>query len=118
MIGRDADLAEVILHALAMSGETLAEGDVIVLAQKIISKAEGRLVDLSAVKPSPRALEIAPQAGKDPRLVELILSEAEEVMRVRTGVLIVRHRLGLVLANAGIAQPNVDQDRKSVVGGK
>jgi coenzyme F420-0:L-glutamate ligase/coenzyme F420-1:gamma-L-glutamate ligase len=80
-----------------------------VLAQKIVSKAEGRSVPLADVTPSAAALELAPQCDKDPRLVELILSEAQAVMRVRKGVLIVRHRLGLVLANAGIDQSNVDQ---------
>lgn len=109
MVRPGDDLPQIIIDALAASGERLADGDIIVLAQKIVSKAEGRTVPLSSVIPSPRAIEIAAQCDKDPRLVELILSEADEVMRVRKGVLIVRHRLGLVLANAGIDQSNVDQ---------
>lgn len=102
------DLAAMVLDAIAGKGLSCAEGDVIVLAQKIVSKAEGRLVRLDAVTPSPRARELADQCRKDPRLVELILSESAAVMRVRPGVLIVRHRLGLVLANAGIDQSNID----------
>jgi coenzyme F420-0:L-glutamate ligase/coenzyme F420-1:gamma-L-glutamate ligase len=103
-----ADLAGIVAEALAASAVTPQAGDVLVLAQKIVSKAEGRQVRLDGVTPSSRALDLAGQCGKDPRLVELILSEAEEVMRVRPGVLIVRHRLGLVLANAGIDQSNID----------
>ena len=101
------DLAAIIIEAVAASGQALGDGDVIVLAQKIVSKAEGRSVALAGIEPSPRALELAPQCAKDPRLVELILGEASEVMRVRPGVIIVRHRLGLVLANAGIDQSNI-----------
>jgi coenzyme F420-0:L-glutamate ligase/coenzyme F420-1:gamma-L-glutamate ligase len=109
MVAPGDDLPALMLDALAVSGETLHDGDVVVLAQKIVSKAEGRLVRLSDVTPSPEAIELAPRCAKDPRLVELVLSEATAVMRVRPGVLIVRHRLGLVLANAGIDQSNVDQ---------
>ncbi|WP_336962671.1 coenzyme F420-0:L-glutamate ligase [Sphingobium aquiterrae] len=109
MIAPGDDLASAILEALAHSGEALRDGDIVVLAQKIVSKAEGRAVPLASVTPSAEALELAPRCDKDPRLVHLILSEAQSVMRVRRGVLIVRHRLGLVLANAGIDQSNVDQ---------
>jgi coenzyme F420-0:L-glutamate ligase / coenzyme F420-1:gamma-L-glutamate ligase len=108
MIQAGADLAQVVLAALDGAGQTLADGDVIVLAQKIVSKAEGRLIDLATVEASTQAADIAKRVDKDPRLVELILGEAQEVMRVRPGVLIVRHRLGLVLANAGIDQSNID----------
>lgn len=101
------DLASIILGALAASSLTLQPGDVIVLAQKIVSKSEGRLVDLGTVAPSARAMELARAADKDPRVVELILSESTEVLRVRPGVIIVAHRLGFVLANAGIDQSNV-----------
>jgi coenzyme F420-0:L-glutamate ligase/coenzyme F420-1:gamma-L-glutamate ligase len=100
-----ADLAGLVLSALAP--DRLQDGDVIVLAQKIVSKAEGRRVDLTTVTPSARALELAPACDKDPRLVELILSESTEVLRVRRGVIIVVHRLGLVCANAGIDQSNI-----------
>jgi len=77
------------------------------VAQKIISKAEGRLIDPAEVEPGDHALELAERVGKDPRLVELILRESDEVSRVRPGVLIVRHRLGFTSANAGIDRSNV-----------
>lgn len=101
------DLAQVALAAMAASGLSFADGDVLVCAQKVVSKAEGRQVALASVTPSPRAGELAAATGKDARLVELILSEAAEVMRVRQNLIIVRHKLGLVLANAGIDQSNV-----------
>ncbi len=114
MIEAGADLAAVIIAALDGAGQQLADGDVIVLAQKIVSKAEGRLIDLASVEASQQASDIAGKVDKDPRLVELILSEAQEVMRVRPGVLIVRHRLGLVLANAGIDQSNIDHHGRTL----
>jgi coenzyme F420-0:L-glutamate ligase/coenzyme F420-1:gamma-L-glutamate ligase len=110
LIAAGDDLAAVLCGALEQTGATLADGDVLVLAQKIVSKAEGRLVALESVTAGPRAIELGEQCAKDPRLVELILAEADEVMRVRPGVIIVRHRLGLVLANAGIDQSNIDHD--------
>jgi coenzyme F420-0:L-glutamate ligase/coenzyme F420-1:gamma-L-glutamate ligase len=82
-------------------------GDVLVIAQKIVSKAEGRYVDLDRVIPSPRAIEIAQRCEKDPRLIEVILSESSEVVRVRPGLIITRHRLGFVSANAGVDRSNV-----------
>jgi len=109
MIAAGDDLAAVILAALEHSGRTLAAGDVLVLAQKIVSKAEGRMVDLRTVTPSPRAVALAKETQKDPRIVELILAESTEVLRHRPGVLIVAHRLGIVLANAGIDRSNVDR---------
>jgi coenzyme F420-0:L-glutamate ligase/coenzyme F420-1:gamma-L-glutamate ligase len=108
------DLARLIEDGLAASGERLRDGDVLVLAQKIVSKAEGRSVRLGDVVPSARAHELAPQCDKDPRLVELILSEAAEVLRVRPGVIVVQHRLGYVLANAGIDRSNVAPDTDEV----
>lgn len=107
MIRPGDDLAGIALTVLRDAGLTFEDGDVLVLAQKIVSKAEGRQVPLSTVSPGPKALELAARTGKDARLVELILSEAEEVVRTRPGLVIVRHRTGLVLANAGIDQSNV-----------
>jgi coenzyme F420-0:L-glutamate ligase/coenzyme F420-1:gamma-L-glutamate ligase len=103
------DLVDIILAALAASSETLCDGDVVVLAQKIVSKAQGRLVDLSTVVPSAEAERLAREVNKDARLVELILRESTEVVRHRRDVLIVAHKLGLVMANAGIDQSNVEQ---------
>jgi coenzyme F420-0:L-glutamate ligase/coenzyme F420-1:gamma-L-glutamate ligase len=101
------DLAGIILGALDRASITLAAGDILVLAQKIVSKAEGRLVHLSTVIPSAHAVELAGKAEKDPRLVELILRESREVLRVRPGTIIVEHRLGFVCASAGIDHSNV-----------
>lgn len=106
MVEAGDDLAQLIGERL--TGElALRKGDVLVLAQKIVSKAEGRMVEIATVKPSPRAIELAAEVQKDPRLVELILSESVRVVRSRPNVLIVEHRLGFVMANAGIDQSNV-----------
>lgn len=102
------NLAAIIADALDAAGMVLRSGDVLVIAQKIVSKAEGRLVRLADVTPSAEAITLAGKVDKDPRLVELILGETEEVVRTRPGVLIVRDRRGLVLANAGIDQSNID----------
>lgn len=102
------DLVEVILAGLAASGERLCDGDVLVLTQKIVSKAEGRQIDPADVTPSERASKLAAETGKDARVVELILRESREVLRCRPGLIIVVHRLGFILANAGIDQSNVD----------
>lgn len=104
------DLAAVLADALQRTGLALESNDVLVVAQKIVSKAEGRYVDLKHVSPSPRALELAAQTAKDPRLVEVILSESSEVIRYRPGVIVVAHRLGFVMANAGVDRSNVDYD--------
>jgi coenzyme F420-0:L-glutamate ligase/coenzyme F420-1:gamma-L-glutamate ligase len=102
------DLAAVIVAGLERSGLAAQHGDVLVLAQKIVSKAEGRLVRLRDVAPSPRAVTMAAEAGKDPRVVELILRESTAVLRCRPGVIIVEHRSGSVMANAGIDASNVE----------
>lgn len=107
MVQAGDDLCKVVQDALAASEMALEDGDVVVLAQKIVSKAERRQVALVGVAPSDRARELAQRTGKDARLLELILSETDEVMRVARNLIIVRHRLGLVLANAGIDQSNV-----------
>ncbi|HVA23871.1 MAG TPA: coenzyme F420-0:L-glutamate ligase [Chloroflexota bacterium] len=98
------DLAELVVERLP---EPVQDGDVFVIAQKVISRAEGQMVRLVDVEPSKRALEMAPVAKKDPRLVELILRESNEVLRLHEGVLIVEQRAGWVCANAGIDRSNV-----------
>jgi coenzyme F420-0:L-glutamate ligase / coenzyme F420-1:gamma-L-glutamate ligase len=108
LIAAGDDVAAIIVASLRDAGLALATGDVLVLAQKIVSKAEGRSVDLATVTPSPRAITLGKETGKDARLVELILAESTEVLRHRPGVLIVAHKLGLVLANAGVDRSNVD----------
>ncbi len=101
------DLAGVVLAALRDQAIELAAGDVLVLAQKVVSKAEGRYVALSSVAPGEEARQLAEQADKEPELVQLILDESREVLRVRPGVIIVEHRLGYVHANAGIDRSNL-----------
>lgn len=101
------DLTPLILTALHDSDVHFTDGDVLVLAQKIVSKAEDRFVELGSVQPEAEAFELALKTGKDPRLLELVLQESERVLRVRSGVIIVRHRLGFVCANAGIDHSNV-----------
>jgi coenzyme F420-0:L-glutamate ligase / coenzyme F420-1:gamma-L-glutamate ligase len=101
------DLAGMVLTALSCLAIRLTDGDILVLAQKIVSKAESRLVNLESVTPSNHAGELAAQTGKDPRLVELILRESRQVLRTRPGVMIVEHRLGFICASAGIDHSNV-----------
>ncbi len=101
------DLAGLILASLKEAEITLQNGDILVLAQKIISKAENRLVNLATIQPSAAALEVAEKTGKDARLAELLLRESREILRLRTGTAIVEHRLGFVCANAGIDHSNV-----------
>ena len=103
------DLAALILEALGSCAEHLSDGDVLVVAQKIVSKIEGRTRMLSEVIASPRAIELSRETGKDPRLIELMLGESNEVRRHSHDVIIVEHRLGFVMANAGIDQSNVLQ---------
>ncbi|TLM99066.1 coenzyme F420-0:L-glutamate ligase [bacterium] len=102
------DLAAILLMALGENQLSLQEGDILVLAQKIVSKAENRLVNLTQVEPSPRAIELAAKTEKDARMIELVLRESSEVLRYRPGTVIVEHKLGFVCANAGIDHSNVE----------
>ena len=113
MVEPGDDLVDQILSALDACGETLMQDDVLVLAQKIVSKAEGRYLDLRDVSPSPEAQQLALEVDKDPRKVQAILDESNEVVRARPGVLIVEHKLGFVQANAGIDQSNIDMDHEN-----
>lgn len=108
MVREGDDVGALISSALAAAGISLRDGDLVCVAQKIVSKAEGRLVALSSVTPSEAAVTLARETDKDPRLVQLVLDESTEVVRKKPGVLIVRHRLGLVGANAGIDQSNIE----------
>ncbi len=101
------DLNAIVIAALARSSIVPRDGDVFVVAQKVVSKSQGRYVDLTSVTPSARALELALAVDKDPRLVEVILSESTRVLRQAPGVLIVEHRLGFIMANAGVDRSNV-----------
>jgi coenzyme F420-0:L-glutamate ligase / coenzyme F420-1:gamma-L-glutamate ligase len=104
------DIAQHISSSLEAAGESLAFHDVLVVAQKIVSKAEGRIVGLEQVVPSEAARQLAEQAQKDPRLVELILSESRDIIRVRPGLIVVEDVRGFICANAGIDRSNVPQE--------
>src|SRR5437016_5094002 len=107
------DLAAIALTAYAASGLAAVDGDVLVVAQKIVSKAENRIVDVTTVEPSERAIALAAEVEKDPRLVEVILSESRRIVRHRPNLLIAEHRRGWVMANAGIDHSNVAPDNGS-----
>src|SRR5437868_855653 len=96
------DLAALLIAACEQNALAPADGDILVVAQKIVSKAEGRYVDLAKVRPSAHAAALAAEVGKDSRLVEVILAESRRVVRTKPGVLIVEHRLGFIMANAGV----------------
>ncbi len=104
------DLAQIIKQSLEENNITLQDGDILVIAQKVVSKAEGRQTALDTVQPRQEALDLARLTDKDPRLVELILQESNQVLRYRPGLIIVEHRLGFVCANAGIDRSNVSQE--------
>jgi coenzyme F420-0:L-glutamate ligase/coenzyme F420-1:gamma-L-glutamate ligase len=106
------DLAALIAGRCGAAGIVPRHQDVFVVAQKIVSKAEGRLVALASVQPSAQALALAADVGKDPRIVELILAESVRIVRQRPGLLIAEHRLGFVMANAGIDRSNVGFDHE------
>ncbi len=113
LIRRDDNLADIVLKSLQDTGLELQDNDILVLAQKIVSKAEGRNVNLAAVLPSPYAIELAQQTEKDSRVVELMLQESNEILRTRVGTIIVEHKLGFICANAGIDHSNVAGDGDS-----
>jgi coenzyme F420-0:L-glutamate ligase/coenzyme F420-1:gamma-L-glutamate ligase len=104
------DLGVLVVEAANAANLSLNDGDVLVIAQKIVSKAENRFVRLRAVTPSPRALELAQITGKDPRLVEVILWDTAQVIRAVPHVLIVAHHLGFICANAGVDHSNVGRE--------
>jgi coenzyme F420-0:L-glutamate ligase / coenzyme F420-1:gamma-L-glutamate ligase len=107
LIRQGDDLARIIEKSLDGSNLVLEDNDILVLAQKIVSKAEGRMVNLATITPGDRAMTLAKQTDKDARLVELILQESNNVLRTRPGTIIVEHKLGFICANAGIDHSNV-----------
>lgn len=107
--------ADLILDAVETAGLGLVDTDAIVVASKIIAKAEGRVVRLDAVEPSGRATEVAERTGQDARLVELILSESSTISRTAPGLLLVRHRLGFLCANAGIDRAEIDGEEPVIL---
>ena len=107
MVQAGDDLAAIIAAAAVTAGSTPRDADVVVIAQKIVSKAEGRAVDLATVTPSAGAIALAAEVQKDPRIVQIVLSESVRVVRSRPNLMIMQHRLGFVMANAGVDQSNV-----------
>lgn len=107
------DLAAIIVTGLERAEIAAEGGDILVIAQKIVSKAEGRYVSLAHVAPGPRALELAQVTGRDPKIIEVVLSESRDVVRAAPGLLVVEHRLGFVMANAGIDQSNIAHEGES-----
>ena len=115
LVRQSDDLADIIVNSLERSNVTLEDNDIFVLAQKVVSKAEGRTVNLETVKPSQRAIELGAQIEKDARMVELVLQESQSVVRTRPGTIIVEHKLGFICANAGIDHSNVIGEGESVL---
>lgn len=107
MVREHDDLPAMIADGLGRAGLALQDRDVVVLAQKIVSKAEGRSVDLATVEPSAEAVRYAAETGKDARIIQILLSESVKVVRSRPNLMIMQHRLGFVMANAGVDQSNV-----------
>ena len=104
------DLSTIIIESVHFNKFQLSDGDILVIAQKIVSKSEGRLVNLKQIQPSKRSIELASRTEKDPRLVELILNESKKVIRCKKGLIVVQNHQGVILANAGIDHSNVEQD--------
>ena len=110
IINSGDDLVSIICDNLNENGLHLIEGDILVIAQKIVSKSQNLFVDLRNVSPSKKARELAQKVDKDPRLIEVILSESRSIIRQAPGVLITEHKSGCIMANAGIDSSNIDQN--------
>jgi coenzyme F420-0:L-glutamate ligase / coenzyme F420-1:gamma-L-glutamate ligase len=113
MIKPGDDLPALIVQQLLAGGERLQAGDIIVIAQKVVSKAEGRLVRVNDVAASEQAQELAATVGKDPRVIQVVLDDSRAILRVRRGLLVVEQRSGWVCANAGVDRSNVQPDGES-----
>jgi coenzyme F420-0:L-glutamate ligase/coenzyme F420-1:gamma-L-glutamate ligase len=115
LVEAGTDLVSELLRCLGNARLVLEDNDVVAFAQKVVSKSEGRLIDLATITPSAKALELAAVVQKDDRLVELVLRESRRIVRTAKDVLIVEHRLGFVMANAGIDQSNVSGSSESAL---
>jgi coenzyme F420-0:L-glutamate ligase / coenzyme F420-1:gamma-L-glutamate ligase len=104
------EMDAVILRTIRQNRLEMQDGDILVVAHKIVSKAEGRIVNLAAVKPSRRAIKMAKEHGKDSRIMELILKESRQILRAKNGIIVSETKHGLICANAGIDQSNVEGD--------
>ncbi|MGH9991838.1 MAG: coenzyme F420-0:L-glutamate ligase [Nitrososphaera sp.] len=109
------ELVPLILDAVAQSGQEILDGDILVVAHKIVSKAEGRIVDLRRIKPSKKAAKLGKEHGKDPRLAEIILRESIQILRARSGIIVSETRHGLVCANAGVDQSNTPSKEHAIL---
>ncbi len=114
-INENDDIAKITIQHCKDTGIEIEQNNIIIIAQKIISKSEGRFVNLKSVIVSDKAKKIAQQTAKDPRLVELIIKESREIIRIQDGIIIVEHRLGHILANAGIDQSNTGKEEDQVL---
>jgi coenzyme F420-0:L-glutamate ligase/coenzyme F420-1:gamma-L-glutamate ligase len=114
-IRADHDLSKSILSSIKSCGLTIEEFDILIVAQKIISKSESRLVDMESIVPSDRALELSKVHGKDSRLIQLILNESKKIVRLTNKHIIVQTKQGFICANAGIDQSNVSKDPRFVL---
>ena len=110
MVQPGDDLAALTIAAFTATALSPEDGDVLVVAQKIVSKSEGRIVDVATVTASERAIALAAETGKDPRFVEIVLAESRRIVRHRPNLIVAEHRLGFVMANAGIDHSNVAPD--------
>ena len=106
-----SDLSAAILEAIADSQIKIQNGDILVVTHKIVSKAEGRIVDLARIKPSTKAIRMAKEHDKDPHVMELILKESIQILRAKNGIIISQTKHGFVCANAGVDQSNVEGDK-------
>jgi coenzyme F420-0:L-glutamate ligase/coenzyme F420-1:gamma-L-glutamate ligase len=114
-VAQGASLIDLLLAAAARTNTPLQSNDILVLAQKIVSKAEGRAMRLADVAPSERAQQLAREAHKDPRIVELMLRESDKVLPVKPGIIITEHKLGFIMANAGVDQSNLPGGDEAVL---
>jgi len=114
-VSKGDDIAALIIEALRRQGDTLKEDDIVIVTQKIVSKAEGRVRWLTSYKPSKRAIKLATKLGKDPKHVQAILEESKKILRAEKGVIIAETKHGLICANAGIDQSNVRQNMVSLL---
>ncbi len=113
-IQKGDDLGKLIVEKLGAQGDEFHKGDIVVVSQKVVSKAEGRTLSLSKITPSRFATEISKETGKDPRHVEAILRETKKIIRMRAGHLITETRHGFICANAGVDQSNTSKTRDVV----
>ena len=109
------DVSDEIINAIASESILVDDGDVIAIAQKIVSKSENRYLDISSLSPSEEAKTLSKQIDKDPKFIQAILNESKKVVRYRMGVLIVEHKLGFIHANAGIDRSNINQEQDIVL---